>query len=119
MTAKTVSRLRFSLSDSASEAHYIETISKVSTALLFLYEENALPLRALSSILFAVCAITIFVMTSIQEDRGTPIDEATEKLTRADELYMQYQMSDNEAALALYEGLALEPENVCTCGVSE
>ena len=109
--ARTVSRLRRALGDSARNPVYIETLPKRGYRLLVpvipvKHEETrtAAPARR-SRLVWAVVAclmaagIAAYVVTLGPQGRSD-----AERLTaRADDLYMQFTHNNNEAAIALYE----------------
>ena len=111
--AKTISRLRTTLNDSAQNPAIIETIPKVGYRMLV---KRKAPFRTkmFVSILLVCCGLLLATVSSIVLKRtSSEADEITEVLVRADNLYMQYSEPSNEAALVLYETiLEKQPNNV-------
>lgn len=112
--AKTVSRLRAALGESAAQPNFIETIPKRGYRIPQLMvereseETNSIAMWAGGG--FAVAVLTLLVGWLIYVD--LPDDELSEKLQRADGLYMEFDERSNEAALALYEDvLSVEQSN--------
>ena len=112
--AKTVSRLRTALGESASHPNLVETIPKRGYRIKHT-ETQGLPSGSRSTqvwfaLMFGVLVLTVFIWWSISNDR--PNQELAEKLARADGLYMEFEEQSNEAALALYEDvLSVEQSN--------
>jgi tetratricopeptide (TPR) repeat protein len=117
--ARTVSRLRAELGDSASKPTYIETIPKRGYRFLVKPEpdkerrlehqkSNANTLASITLGFVLVVALIAWLTTLTSNDDGA-VDEL---LTRADSLYMLFDKQSNEAALALYENvLEIDAEN--------
>ena len=114
--AKTISRLRKSLGDTAGSPQYIETVPKRGYRLIATIvwlegaqaKTNVLPRKSWKlQLIFGVITIIVFatglVLNSPTED---------ERIARADNLYMQFTQADNESAIGLYEQvLGEDPEN--------
>lgn len=105
--ARTVSRLRAVLSDSASNPQYIQTIPKKGYRFLIPVETKSQPkaqkswfigMAAIAPIICALLASVIW--DGYQRKTKETFDET---LSRADSLYMQFDEQSNEAAIVLYE----------------
>ena len=113
--AKTVSRLRIALSDSATNPRLIETIPKVGYRMLVTSNrrKNNNPLRMKSLLYLCLIGVGLTCLAILYHSRAELTRELHETLTRADSLYMNFSKSDNEAALALYDSvLETEPNNM-------
>lgn len=122
--ARTVSRLRAELNDSANHPQYIETIPKRGYRFIKNVTEQSKntnqPLTskqrvsqytvfATLGIVSLILLIFWFILSGQHKNKNETIDQ---HLTRADNLYMQFDEQNNEAALALYEKvLVLDPSN--------
>lgn len=112
--ARTVSRLRSALSDSAKAPEYIETIPKRGYRFIVpLVEAPLAPARSktpfyfgIGVVLVAFCAFALYTFGT-----STPSTVVNDKLARADRLYMHFEEQDNEAAIALYEQVLEEQPN--------
>lgn len=113
--ARTVSRLRSVLSDSARAPIYIETIPKRGYRFLLpLLEMSPVPTRSNKLIYLSVGVVLALlgVVAFYMFAASTPSTLVNERLVRADRLYMHFDEQDNEAAIALYEQvLETEPNN--------
>lgn len=112
--ARTVSRLRSVLSDSAKAPTYIETIPKKGYRFLLpLVEAPAAPTGSKKTIYLSVgVVLALLSAVALYLFSSTPSTLVNERLARADRLYMHFDEQDNEAAIALYEQvLETEPKN--------
>lgn len=118
--ARTVSRLRRALGDRAQNPAYIETLPKRGYRLLVPVSEVATPAPAmpaatrrpaltLAAVLIIAIAGCLALFLVLQ--RPAPGSDAAKLSARADNLYMQFTHSNNEAAIALYEkALAMDKD---------
>ena len=121
--ARTVSRLRAALNDSASNPKYIETIPKKGYRLKTTVsveddqvsnKDTSHPKHIVSGRAWAFAsAVLIVSLTFFFGLKSSTIDtQIQESLARADGLYMTFNEQNNEAALALYESvLELDTHN--------
>ncbi len=112
--ARTVSRLRAELSDSANNPKFIQTIPKKGYRFLVGVKSYSPKKKRLlipaSIVAVFIATISITVLLKMH-DKQTNI-ELDEMLARADSLYMRFEEQSNEAALALYEkALEVDAEN--------
>ncbi len=101
--AKTVSRLRASLNDSAAKPKLLQTIPKRGYRMM-VSAQPAFHKPRHEWIWFGLtglCALLVFAFFFLSDSDTDSLIE--EKLERADGLYMQFEEQSNEAALALYE----------------
>lgn len=109
--ARTVSRLRRALGDSAQNPSYIETLPKrgyrvivpiepieEKTATTGEHKPKPRFAMALAAYL-AIAALAIYLLIPAPQSNS----EAESLTARANDLYMQFTRSNNEAAIALYE----------------
>jgi DNA-binding winged helix-turn-helix (wHTH) protein/Tfp pilus assembly protein PilF len=110
--ARTVSRLRAVLGDSASNSNYIETIPKKGYRFKADLKTNpphngSIPTKLAPMLVFVALVAIVLGFIAFEGDA-----EIEEILARADSLYMQFDEQSNEAALALYEKvLELDQDN--------
>lgn len=117
--ARTISRLRSALGDSASEAKYIQTIPKKGYALnllatvssastnnRFLIRSKKFTLLIISALMLLGILLVIFIKQTPQHSINT------NKLKRAEDFYMKFTHHDNETAISLYEkALVADPDD--------
>ncbi|TNE67537.1 MAG: tetratricopeptide repeat protein [Alphaproteobacteria bacterium] len=110
--ARTVSRLRRALGDDAKKPLYVETLPKRGYRLLvpvvacgdrrparsLLRMRPGMLVASAAALVAALC--TALILYSQAPAQDSKISELT---ARADDLYMQFTRSDNEAAITLYE----------------
>ncbi|MEO1575666.1 MAG: winged helix-turn-helix domain-containing protein, partial [Pseudomonadota bacterium] len=115
--ARTVSRLRRALGDSAQSPSYIETLPKRGyrliasvTAVPALSATAARRRWPVIAALAAAGAVALVWWLSPADE--APIDPHARQVSRANDLYMQFTLAQNEAAIALYQNvLAADPEH--------
>ncbi|GBL04491.1 lysine decarboxylase transcriptional regulator, CadC [Glaciecola sp. KUL10] len=108
--ARTVSRLRSELSDSASAPKFIETIPKKGYRFIEKVKPAGMPNKTTISVVKIVgvpMAILILLLIAWLLIPNSESDQIQEQLSRADSLYMQFDEQSNEAAIALYEQVLL------------
>lgn len=117
--ARTVSRLRRALGDSAQAPRYVETLPKRGYRLIETVTpvDTTVPAGRINQIwpLVAVVAgVALLAAFWSAQERGPDeaVDPLDRQVSRANDLYMQFTRADNEAAIALYEQvLAASPDN--------
>ncbi|MEL7311447.1 MAG: winged helix-turn-helix domain-containing protein [Pseudomonadota bacterium] len=121
--ARTVSRLRRALGDSAKSPEIIETLPKRGYRLIAPVrgiesdDGRSKPLkRGLVPALAAAFALVVVAWFATTYEQDATPDAAADPLVndieRADDLYMRFTRADNEAAIGLYERvLASAPDN--------
>lgn len=113
--ARTISRLRSALSDSAKTPKYIETIPKRGYRFLVpLVENQSVKMQPNKHLYLGVSFVGILLVASVVYFFNvlTVQQSMNEGLSRAESLYMRFNEQDNEAAIALYEKvLEIEPNN--------
>ncbi|WP_147372631.1 winged helix-turn-helix domain-containing protein [Henriciella mobilis] len=116
---RTVFKLRKALGDDARDARYIETVSKrgyrliadVGDAGAAAAPRGHLPRLALlfgGGILAAGLAGLLTLTVFRSPEPASPVGSEDQRLSRADGFYSQFNRSDNEAALRLYETILEE-----------
>ncbi|MBL4618989.1 MAG: winged helix-turn-helix domain-containing protein [Marinicaulis sp.] len=109
--ARSISKLRRALGDSAQNPTYIETLPKRGYRLLASIGETnitkqlfAAPRKTrlmIATVLTGIiaCSALLFFLLKIPQ----PVSQESSLTARADDLYMRFTRADNEAAIALYE----------------
>lgn len=113
--ARTVSRLRNVLDDSAEQAQYIETVPKRGYRLVAKCEpvkESAFRQKGrrlgLAAIALASVICVVLVLSLIE---SPDTSEQSVLLQRANDYYMRFNRADNEAAIELYQKALLSNPN--------
>ncbi|MDT0595096.1 winged helix-turn-helix domain-containing protein [Glaciecola petra] len=112
--ARTVSRLRSQLSDSANDPIYIKTIPKSGYQFLVSAKssENIIKLPSTSFVLVLIIVVSVLVSILFWIVGYTNDDSTVSTmLDRADSLYMEFDEQSNESALALYEKVLNKQSN--------
>ncbi len=116
--ARTVSRLRSVLGDSASNSRYIQTIPKKGYALRIKAEGVNVDSHSLFRfggakswvLLLVIFSVVVALVTSINWSNSRVYSDS---LNRADDFYMKFTHDANEAAISLYETvLSDSPDDV-------
>lgn len=113
--ARTVSRLRAALGDSAKDPAYIETLPRRGYRLLLPVTAGVstkpspkIPVLLAVVGLATVVALALFIVLKPREAEPS---KAAALTARANDLYIQFTQQDNETAIALYEkALALDTD---------
>lgn len=121
--ARTISRLRSALSDSAKAPRFVETIPKRGYRFMVSVSQDPLteakPVNNVKHIgLLGAFALMLIGVGYWFSSNSENLEGATkEKIQRADALYMRFDKESNEAALALYqEALTIEVSSRALAG---
>lgn len=117
--ARTVSRLRSALGDSASEAKYIQTIPKKGYALnpiatdSSVSDNNRRSSKQKRFFLLLIGASILLAILFVLFIKHTPQSTVNaDKLKRAEDFYMKFTHRDNETAISLYQkALIVDPDD--------
>jgi transcriptional activator of cad operon len=118
--ARTISRLRRALGDSAQAPKYVETIPKrgyrivVEVVKLTAKQKRPqiqFPTRRVATVLALILISSIWVFFLQKGPQLEPPSQADILTSRADDLYMRFTRADNEAAIALYERVLAADKN--------